>query len=275
MGESKPRRAREHNSPYAARAGVPSAQDLARLKRRLVRAAHPELIILFGSRVYGTPKPDSDLDVLVVTNEAHPAGLRALEIQRQAHPFPLSLDVHPHTPDELTHRLRMGDEFIQEIVGRGKQIYPARQTSGFAGQVRQALEQGRTHPMDNGELVGEWIEKAEGDFASAQVLMRQRKQIFANNLCWTCQQCAEKYFKAFLTRHRVKYGRTRNLGELVALCSDVDADFRLITQWIDPVAVCTPEVRYPKHNATLEQARAAFTAVKPIRKFVRAKLGLR
>jgi len=50
---------------------------------------------------------------------------------------------------------------------------------------------------------------------------------------------------------------------------------RLIEKWLDPVLVCGPEVHYPPHNATPEQARAAFAAVKPIRKFMRAKLGLR
>ncbi len=154
MNERRSRRSRERAAPYAPSSAALSAPELARLTRRLVRAAHPELIILFGSRIYGKPHPDSDPDVLVVTDRAKPHAARAAaEIRAAARPFPVTLDIHPRTPEELTHRLRMGDEFTQEIVGRGKQIYPARQKNGFSNQVRTALAQGRTNPMDNGELV--------------------------------------------------------------------------------------------------------------------------
>jgi predicted nucleotidyltransferase len=33
---------------------------------RIVREFNPERIILFGSHAYGTPGPDSDVDLLVV-----------------------------------------------------------------------------------------------------------------------------------------------------------------------------------------------------------------
>ena len=39
---------------------------LAAAVRRIVAVADPERIILFGSAARGEPKPDSDLDILVV-----------------------------------------------------------------------------------------------------------------------------------------------------------------------------------------------------------------
>jgi predicted nucleotidyltransferase len=39
------------------------------LIERIVAAAHPERIILFGSRARGDHRPDSDFDVLVVFSE--------------------------------------------------------------------------------------------------------------------------------------------------------------------------------------------------------------
>ena len=41
--------------------------DVEKVVRKIVDRFRPERIILFGSRAYGTPHPDSDIDLLVVT----------------------------------------------------------------------------------------------------------------------------------------------------------------------------------------------------------------
>jgi HEPN domain-containing protein len=129
--------------------------------------------------------------------------------------------------------------------------------------------------MDNAPLVQEWVEKAEGDFFTAQVLARYKKNLKADNLCWNCQQCVEKYLKAFLTRHRVSFERTHKLDVLYEACLHVDSDFRLIKNILDKADICPPNVRYPGSSVTEEMAREAFAATKQFRKFVRAKLGLK
>jgi predicted nucleotidyltransferase len=43
-----------------------AAAAIKEARKRLVQALHPERIILFGSHVWGTPGPDSDLDLLVI-----------------------------------------------------------------------------------------------------------------------------------------------------------------------------------------------------------------
>ncbi|MBI4675820.1 MAG: HEPN domain-containing protein [Chloroflexi bacterium] len=262
------RRTRETTAPYTT--STLSARDLKQITRRIVRAAHPEMIILFGSRVYGKPRPDSDLDVLIVTeNAAHATDLRA-----QLRPFPVALDVHTRTPDELTQRLEMGDPFIQDIVGRGRQVYPGRAANGFAARARAALVQGQTHPKENAIVVLEWVEKAEGDFEGALMWSRRKKNLRPEKLCWDCQQTVEKYLKAFLTRHRVHFERIHELDKLFDLCVTVDPDFRLVKAAVDAADVCEPKIRYPGNSVTEAQARQAFAAAKEIRKFVRAKLGL-
>lgn len=42
-------------------------EKLQEAVRRIVEAAHPRKIILFGSHARGTARPDSDVDLLVVT----------------------------------------------------------------------------------------------------------------------------------------------------------------------------------------------------------------
>jgi HEPN domain-containing protein len=55
-------------------------------------------------------------------------------------------------------------------------------------------------------LTREWIEKAEGDFATASREMRARKFPNYDAACFHSQQCVEKYFKALLqeTRYSIR-----------------------------------------------------------------------
>jgi HEPN domain-containing protein len=127
----------------------------------------------------------------------------------------------------------------------------------------------------NAETVSEWVRKAEGDYENARLLARQRKRILPDNLCWASEQCAEKYLKAFLTRHQVDFERRHDLVVLNTLCAGVDSDFRLLGNAIADLEPCSPAVRYPGTSVTEAEARSAFEAMKTVRKFARAKLGLK
>ena len=123
--------------------------------------------------------------------------------------------------------------------------------------------------------VADWVEKAEGNYASALVLMRQRTRLVPDVICNQCQQCAEKYLKALLVRRGIGFPKTHDLIQLKNLIAPVDADMQLLT----PVfAILNPygiDVRYPGIQATPKDAREAIQAMKTVRKFVRAKLGLK
>ena len=54
-------------------------------------------------------------------------------------------------------------------------------------------------------LVQEWIEKAEGDFRTAQREARVRKQPNHEAVCFHSQQCAEKYLKAYLQEQQIYF----------------------------------------------------------------------
>ena len=68
------------------------------------------------------------------------------------------------------------------------------------------------------ELLLEWVDKAERDFATAERELRARKFINYDAVCFHAQQMAEKYLKAFLFKNGVDFPRTHNLRELLELC---------------------------------------------------------
>ncbi|HLF26080.1 MAG TPA: HEPN domain-containing protein [Anaerolineae bacterium] len=121
----------------------------------------------------------------------------------------------------------------------------------------------------------EWVEKAEDNYVSAVALARHRNRPVPDIVCNQCQQCAEKYLKALLIRRRIDFPKTHDLIQLKNLLTPADADVQLMT---DRLAVLTPyaiDGRYPGLEATVEDAREAVNAMKEMRKFARAKLGLR
>jgi len=95
---------------------------IRRYAREIVEYFRPEKIILFGSYAYGTPSPDSDVDLLVVMptrNELEQAVRIDERIRRRG--FPLDLLVR--TPTCLQERLRHGDYFVKEVLTKGRVLY--------------------------------------------------------------------------------------------------------------------------------------------------------
>ena len=103
-------------------AGVPKSA-IRRFAREVAERFHPDKIILFGSHAYGKPHADSDVDVLVIMpcrNQIDQAFKIRLAVDR---PFPL--DIIVRTPHNMSWRLAEGDDFLQEIVSKGKLLYEA------------------------------------------------------------------------------------------------------------------------------------------------------
>ncbi len=123
--------------------------------------------------------------------------------------------------------------------------------------------------------VADWIEKAEGNYTSALVLMRQRTRLVPDVICNQCQQCAEKYLKVLLVRRGIGFPKTHDLIQLKNLIVAADADVQLLTPAFTILNPYGIDVRYPGIQATPEDAQEAIQAMKTVRKFVRAKLGLK
>ena len=100
-----------------------SLQSIRNVTRRIAEEFQPEKIVLFGSYAYGTPGPDSDVDLLVVMDTSLSSREQRLEISRVLSPRPFPMDILVRTPKDLAERLKLGDSFLQDIINRGKVVY--------------------------------------------------------------------------------------------------------------------------------------------------------
>src|SRR5437016_11228027 len=94
---------------------------IRRFARQVGEHFQPDKIVLFGSYAYGTPHPDSDVDILVVmpARNQHDQAVRI----RLAVPAPFPMDLIVRTPTNLEWRLREGESFHTEIMTKGKILY--------------------------------------------------------------------------------------------------------------------------------------------------------
>jgi HEPN domain-containing protein len=68
-------------------------------------------------------------------------------------------------------------------------------------------------------LTLEWVDKAEGDYLTANREYRVRKAPNYDAVCFHAQQASEKYLKAVLQENAKSIPRIHSLAELLALVS--------------------------------------------------------
>ena len=125
------------------------------------------------------------------------------------------------------------------------------------------------------EVTDEWVTKADNDFYSADLLLHSGDVPLTDTACFHCQQCAEKYLKAFLTEHLIRFERTHVLMDLLALCLPLDKQFGNLSNDLSSLEGYAVAIRYPGAIVSVELAEEAFKTASQIRKFVRSRLNLK
>ena len=98
--------------------------DIQNLANRIGHEFRPDRVVLFGSYASGRPTPDSDVDLMVISDHPGKPWQLATQIRNRLRPsFPLDLIVR--SPDELEHRIQQGDPFLKEIASHGRVLYEA------------------------------------------------------------------------------------------------------------------------------------------------------
>lgn len=91
--------------------------------RRIVRQAHPQRVILFGSRARGDARPESDLDLLVVAEDCRPRAARASELYSVLSNIPIPMDILVYRPDEIIEWSNVPQAFVTTAVREGMLLY--------------------------------------------------------------------------------------------------------------------------------------------------------
>ena len=102
-------------------------QVIEEIVKKLVREYHPERVVLFGSYAAGNPRPDSDIDLLIIKDTPDQFMKRLVTVRRilSDPKRKISLETIVLTPQEVSRQLAKGDQFIAEIIEKGKVLYAA------------------------------------------------------------------------------------------------------------------------------------------------------
>ncbi|MCH8804686.1 MAG: HEPN domain-containing protein [Planctomycetes bacterium] len=123
-------------------------------------------------------------------------------------------------------------------------------------------------------LTREWIQKAEGDLASAGRELRARKQPNYDSACFHSQQCAEKFMKATPIEAGIQFERTHDLPALLDLLRAINAFWEALRQAATTLSDYAVRFRYPGSSADKAMAKIAFQACEVVRETLREHLGM-
>ena len=100
---------------------------IERIVEKLRKDYAPQKVILFGSRARGSARPDSDIDLLVIKETSERFIDRWTRVRRLLSDpqRTIPLETLVLTPQEVTQRLAIGDQFVETILREGTVLYAA------------------------------------------------------------------------------------------------------------------------------------------------------
>jgi HEPN domain-containing protein len=120
----------------------------------------------------------------------------------------------------------------------------------------------------------EWIDKAEGDFATAERELQVQQRPNFDAVCFHSQQCAEKYLKACLQEANVAFSKTHDLGTLLDLCLPIEPNWSSLRSIVDALTTYAVEFRYPGVSANQALATQSFQDCGTVRAAIRQHFAL-
>ena len=103
----------------------PSQREFDELVRRILRAASPLRIVLFGSAARGDWASNSDLDLLVIVSDGTPRRKTAQKIYREMIGMGRPVDIVVATEEDVQRFGRSPATVIAPALQEGKLIYAA------------------------------------------------------------------------------------------------------------------------------------------------------
>jgi predicted nucleotidyltransferase len=99
-------------------------ERLKKISERLKKEYHAEKVILFGSHARGEGTEDSDIDILVIAPTNERLFERMATVLEIVHDLYNGLPLSPIVLNskEIEERLKIGDQFVQEIIEEGVEL---------------------------------------------------------------------------------------------------------------------------------------------------------
>jgi HEPN domain-containing protein len=123
----------------------------------------------------------------------------------------------------------------------------------------------------NLDEIKEWLQIAEYDLTSAEILLSHKPPILITT-CFHCQQSIEKTLKAFLTWKGEHFEKVHNIGYLLDLCKkyELNLDF-LNKNKAEIITSYAVEMRYPLTSSeiTIDEALEALDIANNVWRVIR------
>jgi HEPN domain-containing protein len=123
-------------------------------------------------------------------------------------------------------------------------------------------------------LTAEWVEKAEGDRATALRELHASNVPNYDAVCFHAQQCVEKYLKARLQEANIGIEKTHNLSRLLDLLLPLEPTWGMLRPYLLALTVYAINFRYPGDSADQDEAYEAVRLCRKIRLRMRRDMGL-
>lgn len=102
-----------------------AARWLPTIKRRIVRELQPRRIVLFGSQARGSARPGSDVDLLVVVDEAESRRRLEARIYAALAGIPVGTDVVVVTTEDVDRYRHVAGTILGPALEEGRLLYAA------------------------------------------------------------------------------------------------------------------------------------------------------
>lgn len=89
----------------------------------IVRCCDPDTVMLFGSYAKGQDNSESDLDLLLIGDFRGSSYLRAREVRQLLRRYPIRIDLHLVTPDEVINESHRSHGFLSSVLASGRILY--------------------------------------------------------------------------------------------------------------------------------------------------------
>lgn len=102
---------------------IPNERDLMWIVGRVRSGFDATAVYLFGSHAKGTPRPGSDIDLLIVGPSRLPRVRRGREVAAALAAFPTRFDLLFYTEEELSEERTDPRSFISTVMANARVLY--------------------------------------------------------------------------------------------------------------------------------------------------------